>query len=209
MGWLRRLFEGKDKVFLELLIKQAEIGVTGANALKAYMATSSPEHAQGLHDAEQEADEVRRILVDELNRTFVTPFDREDIFALSRALDDVLDYAHTTVEEMVILKVEPCDPLRNLTEHLHKAATELHLAMQRLMDHPNVANDHARRAKAAENRIERAYRESVAAAFDGAKEVKDVVTMLKLREVCRHLANAGDRADEAANIISDIVVKIT
>ena len=49
----------------------------------------------------------------------------------------------------------------------------------------------------------------VAEAFERAKSVEDVVTMLKLREICRHLANAADRADEAANIIADIVVKIT
>lgn len=209
MGWLKRLFEGNEHVFVERLVEQARLGVVGIEALNEYMRTGSPEAARMVHKAEQDADEVRRILMDELNRSFVTPFDREDIFSLSRAIDDVLDYAYTTVEEMSILKVQPCDPLRKLSELLLIAANEIYLGTQRILEHPNVANDHARRAKGAENRIERTYREAVAAAFDTAKNVEDVVAMLKLREICRHLANAGDRADEAANIISDIIVKTT
>jgi uncharacterized protein len=209
MGWLKRLFEGKDKVFVELLVEQARITIEGVQALRAYMASGSQDEAEKVRKAEKDADEVRRILVDEINRSFVTPFDREDIYGLSRAIDDVLDYANTTVEEMAILKVEPCDPLLKMTDLLLTAAQEIFLATQRIQDHPNVANDHARRAKKAENRVEHTYREAVAAAFDKAKCVEDVVSMLKLREICRHLANAADRADEAANIISDIVVKTT
>jgi uncharacterized protein len=209
MGWLKRLFDGNEQVFVDRLVEQARLGVVGATALDDYMATGNPAAAAGVHKAEQDADEVRRILVDEINHSFVTPFDREDIFALSRAIDDVLDYSYTTVEEMQILKVAPCESLKKLAELLVTASTEIHLATQRLREHPSVANDHARRAKAAENRIERTYREVVAGAFDSAREVADVVSVLKLREVCRHLANAGDRADEAANIISDIVVKMS
>jgi hypothetical protein len=70
-----------------------------------------------------------------------------------------------------------------------------------------VANDHAVRAKALENRVENVYREAIAALFVGTKNVNDVVEMLKLREIYRHLSNAADRGDEAANVIGDIVVK--
>ena len=63
----------------------------------SYLETGNPQVAADLSLKEKEADEVRRILIDELNRTFVTPFDREDIFALSRSIDDVIDYADTTV----------------------------------------------------------------------------------------------------------------
>jgi len=209
MGWLKRLFEGNEKVFIDLLVEQARLGVEGINALKTFMATGTLDEAEKVHKAEKDADEVRRILVDEINRSFVTPFDREDIYGLSRAIDDIIDYANTTVQEMKILKVEPCEALAKLTELLLVAATEIHLGVQRLIDHPSVANDHARRVKKAENRIETTYRETVAAAFEKAKSVEDVVLMLKLREICRHLANAADRADEAANYISDIVVKTT
>lgn len=79
----------------------------------------------------------------------------------------------------------------------------------RLKDHPNVASEHAMRAKALENRVERVYREAIAALFQGPTDNEHIMEMLKLREIYRHLSNAADRGDEAANVIGDIVVKMT
>ena len=110
---------------------------------------------------------------------------------------------------MEILEVEPNDFLRRMVSLLGEAANEILLAMQRLNDHPHVANDHAVRAKALENRIERVYREAVADLFHQPQDVEHIVEMLKLREIYRHLSNAADRGDEAANVITDIVVKMT
>ena len=155
------------------------------------------------------SDEARRILIDELNKTFITPFDREDIFSLSRTIDDVLDYAYSTVSEMEILKVEPTPFMQRMASLLRDAAYELSMAVNTLEEHPAVANDHAQRAKALENRVEGVYREALADLFSGVEDLKHVVMMLKLREVYRHMSNAADRGDEAANVIADIVVKIT
>ncbi len=164
---------------------------------------------EAVRQYEEDADEVRRILISELNRTFVTPMDREDIFALSRAIDDILDYAWTTVQEMELLHVTPTPYLQRMVSLLHEAAREVHLAMLRLKDHPEVASEHAQRAKALENRVEHVYREALADLFNGPAGPKRVITILKLREVYRHLSNAADRGDAAANIITDIVVKMT
>jgi hypothetical protein len=90
---------------------------------------------------------------------------------------------------------------------LTDAAHEIHLAVQRLDEHPSVANDHAVRAKALENRVETVYREAIADLFRMPRDVDHIVEMLKLREVYRHLSNAADRGDAAANVIGDIVVK--
>jgi uncharacterized protein Yka (UPF0111/DUF47 family) len=70
-----------------------------------------------------------------------------------------------------------------------------------------VANEHAMRAKALENRVERVYREAVADLFADPRDIDHVVRMLKLREIYRHLSNAADRGDQAANAIADVVVK--
>jgi len=209
MNWIKGFFKPKQNIFVELLIRQAEWAVEGMDALEGYMKKRSPKQAERLNLAEKEADEVRRILIDELNRTFVTPIDREDIHRLSRSVDDVVDYAYSTIDEMEILEVEPNDFLRRITSLLGEAAREILLAMQRLNDHPSVANDHAVRAKALENRVEQVYREAVANLFDQPQDVEHIVEMLKLREIYRHLSNAADRGDEAANTISDIVVKMT
>ncbi len=200
-------FRKKTDVFLPLLVKQAEYAVDGLHALQAYMREPNPDVARRVKIVEKEADEVRRILIDELNRNFITPFDREDLFALSRAIDDVLDYADTTTDEMAMLGVEPNPYLTRMVSLLTEAAEEIHRGVLRLQDHPNVASDHAVRAKALENRVENVYREAIAALFVGPKDVHDVIEMLKLREIYRHLSNAADRGDEAANVIGDIVVK--
>ena len=209
MHRIRRLFGPRQDRFLELLIQQAEFAVEGSEMLLKYLNKPGEKLAMRTRQLEKDADEIRRILVDELNRTFVTPMDREDIHALSRNLDDVVDYAYSTTEEMEILGIEPNDFLKRMASLLRDAAVELHLGMLRLDDHPGVANEHAQRAKALENRVERVYREAIADLFDKPQDIEHIMEILKLREVYRHLSNAADRGDEAANHISDIVVKMT
>ncbi len=170
---------------------------------------SNAKAVEAVRQCEEDADEVRRILISELNRTFVTPMDREDISALSRAIDDIMDYAWTTVQEMELLHVTPTPHLQRMVSLLQEAAHEVHLAMLRLKEHPEVASEHAQRAKALENRVEHVYREALADLFDGPAGPKRVIVILKMREVYRHLSNAADRGDAAANIISDIIVKMT
>ncbi len=206
---MRTMFKKRHNVFIRLIHEQAALTLEGLDALKTYFDTNDPAAAKMLHDKEKEADEARRILIDELNRTFVTPFDREDIFALSRTIDDVLDYAYSTVSEMEIFKVQATPFMQRIASLLRDAANELLLAVDRLEQHPRVAADHAQRAKALENRVESVYREALADLFEEADDLEHVVTILKMREVYRHLSNAADRGDEAANVIADIVVKTT
>jgi len=204
-----RFFRKREEIFHKLIQDQAAITYEGLKLLVQYLETQDREIAEQLALKEKEADEVRRILIDELNRTFVTPFDREDIFALSRSIDDVIDYADSTVSEMVVLNVSPTPFMQRIASLLEDAAYEIYQAVQRLPKHPSVATDHAQRAKALENRVEGVYREAIADLFTGPEDVHHIVEMLKLREVYRHLSNAADRGDEAGNIIADIVVKRT
>lgn len=206
---LRNLFTKKPDRFRQLLAEQASKTLEGVQLLEQYVRAPSPEIVDSLRRAENEADELRRILIDELNRTFATPFDREDIFSLSRAIDDIIDYAHTSADEMALFNVQPTPDIVAIVKVLADAATEIHLAVLRLSDHPGVAIEHAKRAKSLENRVEDLYREALAHLFEEVKTVEDVQRVLKLREIFRHLSNSADRGDEAANLISDIVVKGT
>jgi predicted phosphate transport protein (TIGR00153 family) len=206
---MRISLQKRQNKFIKLIHDQASLTLEGMDALKAYMENLDRTCAEMLKDKEKEADEARRILIDELNRSFVTPIDREDIFALSRAIDDVLDYAYSTVDEMEILKVEPTPFMRRIASLLRDAAFELLMAVERLEAHAGVAGEHAQRAKALENRVEGVYREALADLFREPKDVQDIARMLKQREVYRHLSNAADMGDEAANVIADIVVKMT
>jgi predicted phosphate transport protein (TIGR00153 family) len=204
-----KLFKRRKNIFIKLIHEQAALSLAGLDALKIYMTSQDPAAAAMLVSKEKEADEARRILIYELNKTFITPFDREDIFSLSRTIDDVLDYAYSTLIEMQVLKVEPTSYMQRMASLLRDAAYELFMAVDCFEDHAGVAGEHAKRAKALENQVEGIYREALADLFSGAEDIPHVIKMLKLREVYRHMSNAADRGDEAANVIADIVVKIT
>ena len=201
------LFKKRQNVFLKHIHDQAAATLAGMEALVAYFKDQNPESAALLTKKEKEADEYRRILIYELNKTFITPFDREDIFALSRTVDDVIDYAYSTLEEVELLKVTPTSYMRRIASLLRDAANELLMAVDRLEDYPGVANEHAQRAKALENKVEMLYREALAELFAGKEDMKHVMKVFKYREVYRHLSNAADRGDEAANVIASIVMK--
>jgi predicted phosphate transport protein (TIGR00153 family) len=202
---LRDIFFPPKRDFVKMLKEQAEKTAEGMQALQDYVTDPAPEHGRKVVLLEEEADEMRRLLIEELNLAFVTPFDREDIYALSRAIDDMIDYAKSTVEEMNLFRVNPNEHLQRMAEGLCEASREIAAAIPLIMTHPNVCQQHIVRAKKAENFVEHRYRESLAELFKN----QDVVEILKLREVYRHLSNAADRGDEAADIIGDIVVKMT
>jgi len=204
-----KIFSKRRNVFIGLIHQQAALTLDGMELLKEYVKKPDQLLADQLTLKEKEADEARRILICELNRTFITPFDREDIFALSRAIDDVIDYGYSTMMEIVILKVEPTPFMVRICSLLRDATFELLKGVERLQDHPGVASEHAQRAKALENKVEDIYREALADMFTETDDTKQLVKMLKLREIYRHLSNAADRGDEAANVLADIVVKTT
>ncbi len=207
---LRNIFKPKPNKFLQLLVEQTALTVKGLEQLSVYLKKRDSTVAKKIAATESEADEVRRILIEELMRTFVTPFDREDIFSLSREIDDVLDYANTTVDEMETLDVEPSPFMPQMASLLFEAAQEIKMAVERLQDkHFTVAGDHAQRAKALENRVEAVYREALADLFHGVKDFKQMMNVLKVREIYRHLSNASDRVDQAANVISDVIMKMS
>ena len=102
--------------FFELLYGQGKKTLEGLDALCAFVSSSTKENAEKVKDIEMEADDLRRIIIDRLNNTFITPIDREDIFSLSRAIDDVMDYACTTVYEMQVYKVDADGHILAMTE---------------------------------------------------------------------------------------------
>ncbi|OEU50331.1 MAG: hypothetical protein BA871_16690 [Desulfuromonadales bacterium C00003096] len=158
---------------------------------------------------EIDADEVRRILIDELHNTFITPLDREDIFMISLYIDDIIDYCYTTVEEMQLLRIEADEHLIRMVKLTREATEELEMAFHRLFANPRVAGDHARRAKKIENEVEHLYRVAIGELFTQAKDFSPLMVMLRRREVYRHVSNMADQADKAADILGMVVMKLT
>lgn len=201
MAWL---FPPK-KDFFRMLIDQAAKSEEGLAALNNFLKDPSEGNAQIVKRYEEEADELRRILMDDLSRTFVTALDREDIYVLSKAIDDVIDYADTTAEEMLLFNIKSDEHIEKMVGFLHSAAKDIHLAVKSLPKYPGVCADHLMRIGKAENNIEKIYRAGLVELFKS----NDFINILKTREVYRHLSNAADRAAEAANILGSILIKIT
>jgi len=191
--------------FFGLLLEQARVTEEGLKLLVEFAQNPSENLGVQVDQAEKRADEVRRRLIDALNRTFVTPLDREDIFSLSRAVDDMVDYAKSTVEEMVLFQVHPNRHLQDMATVLFEGAQHITRAIASLAHMPGDIQGHIILAKKSENKMEHLYREALAELF----KTPDVVTIIKMREIYRHLSNAADRGDEAADILSDILVKNT
>lgn len=189
--------------FYELLLDQARKVNEGMKALVIYMKDPTVPHADLVCQMEVEADDLRRHLIEELNKAFVTPIDREDIYALSRLVDDIIDYAKTTVEEMRAFKVKPNKHLVLMSEGLCEGAAAITEAISFLEEEQEKARERMVFVKKRENYVEHCYREALVELF---KE-KNMVTILKVREIYRHLSNAADRGDEAANIVGNILVK--
>jgi len=210
MALLDSLKSKKEDKFVKLLIEQAEVTVEGMTLLeKCILAPEEDESLHQIEEKEYQADEVRRVLIDELHNTFVTPFDREDIFNLSLNVDDMLDYALTTIQEMRLLEIDADEHLQKMVNLIRQEAEELAMAMHRLSGNPRVAGQHAQRAKKLESEVEHIYRTAVAELFTKAKDFKPLMVMLRRREVYRHVANMSDRANAAADVVGMVVMKLT
>jgi uncharacterized protein Yka (UPF0111/DUF47 family) len=205
--YIEQVFQKKPDHFIQRLEEQSTIMVEGTKALVDYMRKPNKKNAAQVRTLEKQADEVRRIMVDELNRTFVTPIDREDLYGLSRAIDDIIDHAYAAITEMDILNIEPNIYLQGMANILYDSSEKILLAIQRLELHPNVADGHALRARNISGQIEMLYAEALADLFKDADSLKDVVNMMKLRESYRNMFHAVKSTEQAANFISDIVVK--
>lgn len=201
----------KEDKFVRLLIEQSEITAAGLRLLEDWVSAPKvkDEAVEEMRVKELEADEIRRILIDELHNTFITPFDREDIFMLSLYIDDVLDYAYTTIEEMRLLGIDADDHLSQMVKCTREAAEELAFAIKRLSANPRVAGDHARRAKKLENEVDHLYRVAIGDLFTKAKDFKPLMVMLRRREIYRHVSNMADQADKAADVMGMVVMKLT
>jgi len=189
--------------FYRLLHEQAKKVEEGMRALVTYMREPSYINGHSVQRLEEEADELRANVAKELNNAFVTPIDREDIHALSGSIDDIIDYAKTTVEEMMSFEVLPNSHLQLMAEGLCEAATAICEAVGCMAKNPQKATELVMYAKKRQNYVEHCYREAMVELF----KTDNAVTILKTREIYRHMSSAARRGDEAANIVGNVLVK--
>lgn len=204
-------FDGKldrNNTFIAALITQAFMAVDAVQHLEMHLDSISEEVVDAQRARADAAAEQRRVLVDDLHQTFITPLDREDIFALAHCYDDVVTYALTTAEEMHMLGVAADAAIRQTMALVRQEAQELELAIMRLPENPRLAGDHAREVRRLEREVERVYRSAVRDLFAHADDALRLPELLYRREVYRHLSNMSDRADAAANVLGMVVMKL-
>lgn len=194
----------KKANFYEMLKKQASVTVDGVKAFNDYCTEPTPEKAAEVKQFEVQADTARRVLISEMNKTFITPIDREDLFDLSCAIDDIIDYSNTTIEELGIYKLEPDDFVKEMAKLILQHATGILNAVTFLENNKDMSSDEAVKMKKLENKANELYHKALSELFDS----EDIKKILKTREIYRHLNNAADKGDHAADVLLNIIVKM-
>ena len=163
-------------------------------------------HAAKIKDLEHKGDELTHSVIDELNKTFITPIDREDIHDLSAALDDVLDLIDSTAIRIVLFRiVEPIKAAPEICAVLLNQAIAIGAAISSLRDNDHVV-EHCIEINRLENDADRLFQSAIAALFD---EVKDPIDVIKRKEIIETLEAATDKAEDVANVVESIIVKNT
>jgi predicted phosphate transport protein (TIGR00153 family) len=154
---------------------------------------------------EHVGDKIVHDIVQRLNTTFVTPLDREDIYALAATMDEILDNIEATADQMVIYKITEVQPqAREMADVISKAVSVLRKGIDGLEKRPKNLRDYWIEVNRLENDGDRLYRDAVAALFDDDMECTDII---KWKDVYATLEKAVDDCEHVANILESIVLK--
>ena len=201
---LRDLAGRTDTVFVDLLTRQVDCAIDACETLGSVV-DGDVEAAEALarvHAIEQQADEVRQALIDELAQVLTTPLDREDLFRFSRGVDDVVDNLRDFAGALELFAVADASPCRRLLSEVERGLQALRGAVDELRTGVGTVPVAARRAKR-QSQVREAFLTSVAEVLSG--EVTP--DMLRLRELLRRLDVVGLRLAQAADVLSDAALK--
>jgi predicted phosphate transport protein (TIGR00153 family) len=159
-----------------------------------------------MYEFEQEGDMLTHEIMKELNKTFLTPIDREDIHALAAAIDDVLDLIWASVDRMVVYDIqEPTPEAIIIAEDLQMTAGILKKSLRDLRSKAySRVQEHCIEINRLENRIDRIYRDALGKLLNTPN---DPVYIIKWKDIYQLLEDASDRAEDIANVLEGIVLK--
>jgi len=164
------------------------------------------ERAKEIYELEQDGDMLTHDIMKKLNRTFITPIDREDIHALASQMDDILDLIWGGVDRMIVFKITaPTQQAVELAKDLHRTTEVLQKTIKELRaKNYSHVQEHCIEINRLENRIDRTFRDALGKLFD---DMKDPLLIIKWKEIYEHLENASDRCEDVANVLEGIVLK--
>jgi predicted phosphate transport protein (TIGR00153 family) len=198
---------GKEEKFFKMFGQMSVLIVEAAEILHRMLVDpeGDVQSAAGkIKELEHKGDELTHRVIEELNKTFITPIDREDIHDLSKSLDDVLDLIDSTAGRIVLFGIkEPIRELPEMASVLLNQARELHAAVDRLQDNDHVI-ERCIEINRLENDADRLFQSAIGHLF---QEVKDPIDVLKRKEIIEGVETATDKAEDVANVLETITVK--
>ena len=203
-----RLFP-KHEDFFEHFVEGARNTVEAAHFFKQAVLKGpiDDEALKRLEEFEHTGDRITHETMGRLNRTFITPIDREDIHQLVSRLDDVLDFIFAAAEAMSLYKIDPVPPpMKDLSGLLVLITTEVCNAVEQLsnLKHPEKILATCIEINRLENEVDNAHRRALADLFENEK---DAIKIIKIKEILEDLETATDKCEDVANVIEGIVLK--
>jgi len=196
----------REESFFDLFEQMAQKVNEGADDLLALLEnyTDLDKRVGRILDIEHEGDEITHEVIQRLNTTFVTPFDREDIHRLASNLDDVLDHIEAAAEYLQLHRIdEPLPQMISLAQTLLEAAQKTAQAMPRFRKMSGL-DEYWVEINRLENEGDRFYRRTIAEVFSGDYRAMDV---LRFKDIIEEIENSIDRLEDVANTIESIVLK--
>jgi predicted phosphate transport protein (TIGR00153 family) len=197
----------KDVEFFALFEQQARYILDAATLLRemVYNFHDAKAKAFAIKELEHKADQTTHEVVKRLNTTFVTPLDREDLYALAGRLDDVLDFIDAVAERLIIYRIkEPTSACRAMAEVIVETVHGMHRAVGTLRKPVGVFHAHAVEVNRLENQADMLLRETLAELFD---QESDPIAVIKWKEIYETMEVVTDRCEDVVNVIEGIVLK--
>jgi predicted phosphate transport protein (TIGR00153 family) len=208
MAQLSRLFAPREREFFDLF-EEAGRNAVEASALLERMLLEWPDHgdlALEIRRCEQEGDRITHDIINRLNQTFVTPFDREDIYGLASGLDDIVDYIEEVADFLGLYRIEaPMIQAQQQASILHQACAQLAGAIPRLRTFKDL-HHFTVEVNRYENEGDRVLRDALASLFEAGI---DPMLVIRWKDIFERLEDAVDATERAVNILEGITIKNT
>ena len=205
---IKELLIPKDTIFFDLFERQAEIVKEAAHQLITLTEdfTNVKEKRHAIEQLEHKGDQITHDIYEQLNRTFITPLDPEEISRLASTLDEVLDYIDGSAEKMFYYNIESTDShMIELAKLIHMSTSEIENAVKGIR---SIRDPHYIEERCIEvNRLENLADDVLAHAVTDLFKTTDAIKIIKLKDIYEHLEIATDNCEDVANTLSDIAIR--
>ena len=201
-------FIPREVKFFDLFDQQAQNIIKASQLLRELVNNFADARAKAhaIKEVEHAGDQITHDIVKKLNTTFITPIDREDIYALASRLDDVLDLIDAVADRLLLYKIKaPTDGSIGMAKIIVKTAEETDRAVRCLRTLSPFYHKHAVEVNRLENEADRLLRDQLAALFEGGT---DAIEVIKWKELYETMESVTDRCEDVVNVIEGITLKM-